>query len=221
MKSFKPHLEILPPAQKKLWEELDETPEIFTLYGGTALALRLGHRRSVDFDFFSNAPFDPETLYKTITYLKGAEIVETSRQTLTCRVERGGPIKVQFFGALSLGSLEEPEKPEDRKIKVAGFKDIGATKVKVLPERAEEKDYIDVAALLEHGEKLEMLLGAAQAVYGEVFNPVLAVKALTYFGDVPRLPQKTQERIRQAALGVDLTHLPKLTPQRAVSPRTL
>jgi hypothetical protein len=47
---------MLPPPQLKLWPELGATPESFTLYGGTALTLHLGHRTSVDFDFFSNAP---------------------------------------------------------------------------------------------------------------------------------------------------------------------
>ena len=54
---FSPDLSILPPPQLRLWPELDTTPATFTLYGGTALALRLGHRTSVDFDFFSNQPF--------------------------------------------------------------------------------------------------------------------------------------------------------------------
>ena len=49
---FKPCLEILPPAQQRLWPELGRAGELgFALYGGTALALRLGHRFSVDFDF--------------------------------------------------------------------------------------------------------------------------------------------------------------------------
>ena len=53
MARFKPHLEILPPAQQRLWPELRPAAELgFALYGGTAIALRLGHRTSVDFDFF-------------------------------------------------------------------------------------------------------------------------------------------------------------------------
>ena len=57
--AFVPNLDILPAAQRTLWPELSATPDNFTLYGGTALALRLGHRASVDFDFFSNDSFDP------------------------------------------------------------------------------------------------------------------------------------------------------------------
>jgi ABC-type tungstate transport system permease subunit len=51
--SFQPHFEILPPAQLLLWKELNPVNNLgFVLYGGTALALRLGHRVSIDFVFF-------------------------------------------------------------------------------------------------------------------------------------------------------------------------
>ena len=60
MPVFTPNLTTLPPPQRQLWSELASTPETFMLYGGTALALRLGHRVSADFDFFSNQPFDPD-----------------------------------------------------------------------------------------------------------------------------------------------------------------
>jgi hypothetical protein len=50
MTTFHPRLDILPPPQRTLWPELDPTPDHFTLYGGTALVLRLGHRQSVDFE---------------------------------------------------------------------------------------------------------------------------------------------------------------------------
>jgi len=87
-----PNLSTLPTAQRALWLELEATPDHFTLYGGTALALYLGHRTSVDFDFFSNASFDPDDLAKTVPYLKDAERIQVAPNTLTCRVERGGPV---------------------------------------------------------------------------------------------------------------------------------
>ena len=49
MPTFQPRVDILPPPQRTLWPELDATPDDFTLYCGTALALRLGHRQSGDF----------------------------------------------------------------------------------------------------------------------------------------------------------------------------
>jgi hypothetical protein len=66
---FNANLAMLPPPQLRLWQDLDATPKSFTLYGGTALALRLGHRVSIDFDFFSNQPFDPDDLAASIPYL--------------------------------------------------------------------------------------------------------------------------------------------------------
>jgi hypothetical protein len=62
MPEFSPHLEILPAAQRRLWVELAAVPGEFALYGETALALHLGHRNSVDFDFFSNRSIDVAAL---------------------------------------------------------------------------------------------------------------------------------------------------------------
>ena len=64
-KIFRPRLDILPPAQRRLWDELGSVPEHFVLYGGTALALHLGHRQSEDFDFFADRDIDPDLLYRT------------------------------------------------------------------------------------------------------------------------------------------------------------
>jgi hypothetical protein len=51
------HMEILPPAQRLVWPDLAAAHRLgFVLYGGTAIALRLGHRSSVDFDFFTADP---------------------------------------------------------------------------------------------------------------------------------------------------------------------
>jgi hypothetical protein len=56
-----PHLESLPEPQQRLWPELKDTPKTFVLYGGTAIALYLGHRQSEDFDF-PFARFKPPSL---------------------------------------------------------------------------------------------------------------------------------------------------------------
>lgn len=215
MKSFKPHLEILPPSQRTLWGELHATPEQFTLYGGTALALYLGHRKSVDFDFFSRAPFKANNLMRSIPYLEGAEQLDVSINTLTCRVDRDGKVKLQFFGGLPLESVEPRQQAAGAGVWVASLLDVAGTKVKVLPERSEAKDYVDVDALLKHGIDLSTMLGAATAIYGCSFNPVLALKALTYFADVPRLSEDVKQRLSEAAVGVEIGKLPVFKPIRA------
>lgn len=213
MRTFKPCLSILPPAQRELLPALDATPGQFTLYGGTALALRLGHRDSVDFDFFSREPFEPSELLRSVPYLNAAQPLATSRNTLTCRWD--GRVKLQFFGGLDLREVGPRQKPEGSAFWVASLLDVAGSKVKVLPERAEEKDYNDVAALLEHGIGLPDMLGAAVTIYGPAYNPALSVKALTYFGDLPGLDAKVEARLRAAALAVDLTALPVFPPYQA------
>ena len=54
--TFRPRLDVLPAAQRRLWPALADVPDTFVLYGGTALALRLAHHASVDFDFCAAEP---------------------------------------------------------------------------------------------------------------------------------------------------------------------
>ena len=217
MASFEPRLDILPPAQRALWPELDATPGHFTLYGGTALALRLGHRQSVDFDFFSHVAFDPDLLADELPFLSGAEPVQLFGHTLTCRVERGGPVLVSFFGNLGLGEAAPCSLAAGSKVHVASLLDIAGTKAAVVQRRAQVRDYLDIDALIRHGVDLPQILAAGRVVYERSFNPLITLKALSYFDDVPALPGDVQERLRAAVDAVDPTRLPVLTPHR---PRT-
>ncbi len=212
MVSFTPNLSILPPPQLRLWPELDSTPDHFTLYGGTALALRLGHRVSVDFDFFSSQSFDPDRLAESTPYLKDAERVQVDSNTLTCRVDRDGPILVSFFGGLGLGQVAAREGVEGRSLSVASLLDIAGTKVAVIQKRAEMKDYLDIDALLQHGVELPTMLAAGRVVYGQSFNPMISLKALSYFEDVPKLPQEVLNRLLAVVAAVDtVSGIPSLT----------
>ena len=98
MSAFTPILNALPRAQRTLWEETGGTPTDFVLYGGTAPALRLGHRQSDDFDFFSTRAFEPRELLSIVPYLRGATVVREERNTLRCAADRGGEVRVSFRG---------------------------------------------------------------------------------------------------------------------------
>lgn len=207
-----PNLSILPPQQLELWQEIDSTPDHFTLYGGTALALRLGHRASVDFDFFSNHPFTSEQLARSIPYLADAEYVQIAPNTLTCRLDRGGPVLVSFFGDLGLGQVAYREQIKDRKIYVASLLDIAGTKAAVVQQRADAKDYIDIDAIMQTGIDLAAMLAAGKIIYGKTFNPLLTLKALSYFDDVPELSSAIKNRLIDAVKKTDLERLPVLEP---------
>ena len=85
-----PHFTILPSAQRRLWPDLRSAPRLgFTLYGGTAIALRLGHRHSVDFDFFSDKALGREAIKNAFPFMHGPVKVTRSRSaSITERLRR-------------------------------------------------------------------------------------------------------------------------------------
>lgn len=213
MSEFLPHLEILPPAQKHLWAELSEIPKEFVLYGGTALALHLGHRNSADFDFFGSRTFEVQALETGIRFLAGARIVQRGANTLTAVVERGGPVKISFFGLPELPRLKPPHVVKDNGLQVASLLDLAGTKASVVQVRAEARDYIDIDALLRLGRvSLPVALAAAGQIYGRSFNPEITLKALSYFddGNLRDLPEEMKLRLVTAAREVDLANLPTI-----------
>jgi hypothetical protein len=210
--AFEPRLDILPPAQRRLWPELSDTPEDFTLYGGTAIALRLGHRPSADFDFFASAPFVPNALLQKVPYLRGAALRQSAPNTLTVTIERDGPVEVSFFGGL--GQVAPAQNAIGPGIKVASLLDLAGCKVAVVTERAEAKDYIDVHALLMKAHiPLAQMLAAATIIYGADFSPLLSLKALAYHEDdaLAGLPTDVRQDLIGAVGAVDPHHLPALT----------
>lgn len=70
-----------------------------------ALALHLGHLQSVDFDCFAHCDLDLERIALDIPLVVGANIVQRDKNTLTVIVDRGGPVKVSFFGVPRLPQL--------------------------------------------------------------------------------------------------------------------
>ncbi len=218
--NFTPRLDILPPSQRRLWDELSAVPEEFVLYGGTAIALHLGHRESVDFDFFGNKPLDPTRLAPALPFLAGAIVTQREPNTFSCTIDRGGAVKLSFFGLPGIPRLSPPLIAPDNGLQVASLLDLAGMKASVVQMRAEAKDYIDIDALLTDGRiDLPMALAAARAIYGAEFNPQSTLKALTYFddGNLRRLPDSVKDRLTKAVREVDLDCLPVITvPSRGI-----
>lgn len=213
MAEFKLHLDILPCPQRQLWDELSSLPEIFTLYGGTAIALYLGHRESVDFDFFGSQAFDPDNLYKAVPFLAHSDVIQKDVNTLTCLVDRGGTVQVSFFGVPDIVQLEPPLYAPDNGIKIASLIDLAGMKASVVQKRAEAKDYIDIDAIIQNGAvSLPLALAAAQSIYGRGFNPEITLKALSFFGDgnLKTVRPEIRDRLAQAVKAVNLDQLPVL-----------
>lgn len=219
--TFKPRLEILPPAQLRLWPELAATVDLgFVLYGGTAIALRLGHRASVDFDFFSDKPLDRAALQDAFSFLAQSTVLQDERNALSVLVPYGDAVhthvKVSFFGTIGFGRVGVPDATQDSILQVASLDDLMATKVKVVLQRAEAKDYRDIAAMVRAGVSLARGLGAASTLFGTNFQPSESLKALVYFedGDLQTLTQTERQELVKAVSSVRELPLVKLVSSR-------
>ena len=180
---------------------------------GTAVALHLGHRDSIDFDFFGTEAFDPEALYRSIAFLEGSKITHVEPDTLTCVVDRAGSVKVSFFGYPELGLLEEPHFDPDTGLKIASLLDLSSTKVAVVQKRAEPKDHIDLDAIFTAGEiDLSLALAAAEALYGDAFHAESTLEALSYYddGELSTIDPNVRDRLLSAVTAVDLNLLPEI-----------
>lgn len=144
---FEPRLDILPESQRRLWRELDATPSDFVLYGGTGLALQLGHRVSEDFDFFSSSSFDPDRLQSRPPFFRDLDPrdadtwVHRKRDSLEAFVNRGDAVKIAFFGGLdTLQRVEDPRRAIGSRVLVASLVDLAGMKMRVIQVRASWKD---------------------------------------------------------------------------------
>ena len=193
---FQPRLDVLPPAQRAVWPRLDQIPSHFVLYGGTAVALRLGHRASVDFDFFSGRPFSPRELLAEVPLLSGPKQVQ-QEQANTYAVEipgPGGAVKWSFFGGIDCGQIRTPDRCPDNHLKIASAEDLLALKLATIHQRIEAKDYLDIHALLRFGLSLPEALGHLEALHPLTTNWMLTLQTLVYFegGDLATLPAEVK-----------------------------
>lgn len=177
-------LDAITPATLTLLKRLQSLPELAAtrLVGGTALALQLGHRLSVDLDIFGKWDYDLD-LTGRFSAIGVAE------------KESGTPDgKMQFFYidgikvdcvAYDLYEWLEPPVEEDG-IRLAGIKDIAAMKVNAITNRGTRKDFVDMARLLED-YSLADIFAWYRAKYRDA-NPALAMRSLSYFVDAETMP---------------------------------
>jgi len=224
--TFEPRLDILPESQLRLWPELDAVPLEFVLYGGTGLALQLGHRFSEDFDFFSSSGFDPVRLQSRLPFFRDLNHadpdtwVHFKTDNLEAFVDRGGTVKVAFFGGLDrLQRVEDPRHAAGSRVRVASLVDLAGMKMRVIQVRGSWKDYVDVHSLVSHGVDLETGLAAAKAI-DKNFDPVTSIRALQFYGDgtLDRVPEGMRTDLTRWAQRVDPENLPHLRSQRGLCP---
>ena len=196
MISSKLDLSVLPQAQLNIWPKLNRINPCFTLYGGTAIALQLGHRISIDFDFFSNRSFQSdEILAHLSSTFQVQEVFQSGNNLLTCSVESNDvPVLFSFFGNLGIGSLQKPLLQDPNNLKIASLEDLFVMKLKAILGRVEEKDFIDIAALLRSKLSLEKALSGFAVIFPSQANPSILLRTLSYLDD-ERLKNLSSEDI--------------------------
>jgi nucleotidyltransferase AbiEii toxin of type IV toxin-antitoxin system len=207
--SFSPQLKVLPGAQLRLLSALAPAASLgLTLYGGTAVALRLGHRQSVDFDFFTERRLDRKELSDAFPFLSESQTIQDQPDTYTVLVRCSGDshssVKVSFFGDITFGRVGDPQWTDDGCLLVASLDDLMATKLKVILQRVEARDYRDIATMVNAEVSLARGLAAARELFGTAFQPSEALKTLVYFegGDLATLSDTERRTLVKAVSAV-------------------
>ena len=172
------HKEILNEAQIRLLPMLKTFSDDFGLVGGTALALQIGHRRSIDFDLFTDKIFDPDKIRNKIrkAFEIQSTIVETPEE-LTIVVS---DVKLTFLTyPFEINYSEILESV----IKMPNVLALSAMKAFALGKRAKWKDYVDLFFILKH-YNLKDITTTAKEIFGGEFNEKLLREQLSYYQDI-------------------------------------
>jgi len=179
---------VLPPKSKNVLQYLRKLPlSSFYLAGGTGLALQIGHRISIDFDFFSDSdPLDAANRLEILSALTkaGAKFnIETDKdRTLQLAIEG---VRVSFFNYPypMLDGLVQLEC-----FKTASLKDIGAMKLSALINRGARRDFVDLFEIVNRISLSELLECAGKKYSQTTDFPLQALKSLLYFDDAEPEP---------------------------------
>lgn len=173
------HKETVDPTTLELLNQLQQTEYLkgFYLVGGTALALKMGHRKSVDLDLFSNFSFNAVQLLENLSADFSYTLFFSANNTL-----KGSISQVQIdIMAHRYPLVEDPEVIEN--ISMLSIQDIAAMKLNAISVSGQRvKDFIDIYYLLEM-YSIEEMIGFYKKKYLQ-YNEANVLKSLCWFEDV-------------------------------------
>ena len=207
---MKLRVEILPKPQREIYPHLKAIKDLdFTLFGGTAIALQLGHRESIDFDFFTDKNISQ--LHQRLLNLKNIKVDEITQQmdnSLSFKTINN--VKFSFFGNIEFVKLAGKIQSDDGILQLADLKSLLITKLKATCDRAEYKDYKDIAEILKTKcASLEEGLCGVRQYFGDKFPLLQVLKGLAYFndGDLYRLSNDDKAILLNAIKNIDMGQL--------------
>jgi len=175
------HTEAIEPGTLSLLKELMALPELdnFSLVGGTALALRYGHRNSVDLDLFYHEKFDS---FKIVTILESA-----FRERFFYKKQQTGFGVFCFIDEIKIDIVHFPHLPiapieTEDSIRIYSIADIAAMKIQAILGRGKKKDFWDLYELLQH-YSLDQIIKWHKLKYPGQMLAISIPHAITYFVD--------------------------------------
>ncbi len=174
------HEEVLKQEQLNLLPLLKLFNKEFYLVGGTAVALQIGHRYSIDFDLFTYNNIKRKSIKNLLeknNFSIQNVLFEDSIQ-LHCIINH---VKVTFF---QFPYKIKAEINFKNIIKIPDLLTLSAMKAFALGSRGKWKDYVDLFFILKNYLSFEQISASAKLIFGEAFNEKLFKQQLTYFDDV-------------------------------------
>jgi len=173
------HKEILTSSQVKLLDLISEYSKAFYLAGGTAVALYIGHRQSIDFDLFTDSDLKPKSIK---TKLAGGNIqyrvIHEAYDQLHILTN---DVKITFFQY----PFDIPHEVKfENVIKMPELIDLAAMKAFALGGRAKWKDYVDIYFILRDHFSIHEIGRRSNELYKDAFNLKLFRQQLAYFKDI-------------------------------------
>ena len=173
------HPEIFNQNQVQLLPLVKQFRREFYMVGGTAIALHIGHRRSIDFDMFKFNPIKPKSIIDKISGFKFHHSI-TRRVTEQLNVTVND-VKFTFFQYPF--QISATENFEDI-LRLPGLIDLASMKAYALGRRSKWKDYVDMYFLLKDYFTINQISDRTSVLYGELFSEKLFRAQLSYFDDI-------------------------------------
>lgn len=173
------HKEILTKDQISLLPLIKKFSKNFGLVGGTAIALHVGHRQSIDFDLFTVKPFNNLDIRKKVLQYNTIDKVFINK--LGEYTILTGGVKITFFHYPFKIKFEEEL---DGIIGMADLLTLSAMKAYALGMRAKWKDYVDLYFIMKKYYGIGKIIKKANQIFGDEFNEKLFRAELAYFKDI-------------------------------------
>lgn len=173
------HKEILTSKQVNMIPLVKLFSKDFYLVGGTAIALHIGHRRSIDFDLFTKEPFDNNRVKRVImNKTKIQNVMRDEKGQYTIIVDGVHITFFQYPFTITADHLFE------RVINLPDVLTLAAMKAYALGRRAKWKDYVDLYFVIQKYHGISAIINKAHSIFGKEFNERLFREQLSYFKDI-------------------------------------